>query len=83
MNGKYVPIDLILEKHGLDKIDENAGCIPAENFIKANEIVLPEIKEKLSKGKTVIFDACFYHKEPIKHLIQNLRTASTTTSITL
>jgi predicted kinase len=48
------------------------GCIPAENFIKANDVILPKIKETLSKGKIIILDACFYHKEPIEHLIRNL-----------
>lgn len=72
LDAEYVPIDLVLEKHRLDKVSPKAECIPAENFIKANKIVLPKVKEKLKKGKIVIFDACFYHKEPIEHLIQNL-----------
>ena len=65
-------MDEVLEKHGLDKMPPDAPCIPAENFIKANEIVLPEVKQLLDDGKIVIFDACFYHKEVIEHLVQNL-----------
>ena len=72
LDAEYMPIDLVLEKQGLDKVDPKAECIPAENFIKANEIVLSKVKEKLKRGKIVIFDACFYHKEPIEHFIQNL-----------
>jgi len=72
LSAEYVPIDLVLEKHGLDKVDKDAKCIPTENFIKVDEIIIPKIKEKLKKGKKVIFDACFYHKEHIEHLIQNL-----------
>lgn len=73
LDAEYVPIDKVLEEHGLDKIEPAAECIPTENFVKANEIVLPKVKEKLKSGKIVIFDACFYHKEPIEHLIRNLK----------
>ena len=72
LDAKHVHIDEVLEKYGLDKMPPDAPCIPAENFIKANEIVLPEAKELLSGGKVVIFDACFYHKEVIEHLVKNL-----------
>jgi len=72
LHAEYVSIDEVLEKYGLDKVEQNAECIPVENFIKANVIVLPEVKAKLQKGRAVIFDACFYHKEPIEHLVQNL-----------
>ncbi len=65
-------MDDVLEKHDLDNLPPDAPCISAENFIKANKIVLPEAKQLLNGGKIVIFDACFYHKEVIKHLIQNL-----------
>lgn len=72
LDAKHVHMDEVLEKHGFDKMPPDAPCISAENFIKANEIVLPEVKELLSGGKIVIFDACFYHKEVIEHLVQNL-----------
>lgn len=73
LDAKYIGMDEILEKYKLDKMPPDAPCIPAENFIKANEIVLPEVKELLTEGKIVIFDACFYHKEVIENLIQNLK----------
>ena len=72
LDAKHVHMDEVLEQHGLDKMPPDAPCIPAENFIKANEIVLPEVKVFLDGGKIVIFDACFYHKEVIEHLVQNL-----------
>jgi shikimate kinase len=72
LKGEYISIDEVLEKHNLDKIDKKEGGIPAKNFIKGNEIVLPKVREKLSKGKVVILDGCFYHKEQIEHFIQNL-----------
>jgi len=60
LNAKHVYIDEVLEKHGLDKILPDAPCISAENFIKANITILPEVKELLSNGKIVTFDTCFY-----------------------
>jgi len=72
LKGEYISIDDVLEKNNLDKIDKKEGCITAKNFIKGNEIVIPKIKEKLSKGKIVIIDGCFYHKEQIEHFIKNL-----------
>lgn len=72
LDAKHVHMDEVLKKHGLDKMPPDAPCISVENFLKANEIVLPEVKELLSGGKIVIFDACFYHKEVIEHLVQNL-----------
>ncbi len=47
LDAKHVHMDEVLEKHGLDKMPPDAPCIPAENFIKANEIVLPEVKKSL------------------------------------
>lgn len=73
LNAKYISIDLVLKKNSLDKINQKAGCILAKNFIRANEIILPEIKKQLSKGNIIIFDGCFYHKQQIKHLIKNLK----------
>lgn len=71
-NGEYVDIDRILKDNDLDKIDENEGCIPAINFIKADNIILPDIRKKLNNKKIVIFDACFYQKKHIEDLIENL-----------
>ena len=72
LDAELIAIDEVLENLGLDKIDEKEDCIPAKNFIKASESVLLKVKQQLQNGKIVIFDACFYHKEVIEHLIQNL-----------
>lgn len=72
LDAKIFHMDKVLQKLGLDTPTPNGG-IPAENFIKANEVVLPETKKLLEQGRFVIFDACFYHKEVIEHLIQNLQ----------
>ena len=71
-NGEYIDIDKVLNENGLDKIDADAECIPADNFIKADDLFLPKVKEKLHKGQQVIFDACFYHRTHLEHLIRNL-----------
>ena len=72
LKAKYISIDKVLEKNGLDEIDTGIGCIPAGNFIKANNLVIAEARDFLERGKIVIFDACFYHKEPIEHLKSKL-----------
>jgi len=69
LNAEYISIDKVLEENGLDREDNN--FVP-EDFIKANEIMLPKIRGELSKGKIVIFDGCFYFKEQIKHFQRNL-----------
>ena len=71
LNADYISIDKILEENKLDSVVGKG--IPLENFIKGNNIVIPEIKNKL-RGKIVIIDGCFYHKEQIDHFIKNLKS---------
>jgi broad-specificity NMP kinase len=71
LKAEHISFDLVLEKYKLDKCPPNAPCIPAANFIKADNIILPKIK-KILKKKNVIFDGCFYHKKHIQHLIKSL-----------
>ncbi len=68
----YINIDKILEENKLDDIDQKIQCIPIQNFAKAIEIIIPFARKNLDEGKIVIFDACFYHKESIDHLIYRL-----------
>jgi len=69
LKGTYISFDKVLEENGLDKIDDN---FTPEDFIKANEIIIPKIKKDLAEGKIVILDGCFYFKEQINHLKENL-----------
>jgi len=64
----YISFDKVLEDNGLDRIDDD--FIP-EDFIKANEIVLPEIKKALEEDKFAVLDGCFYFMEQIEHLEEN------------
>ena len=72
LDAKYIGMDQVLEEHGLDKRPPEAECIPAENFIKASDLVIPEAKSALESGRVVVFDACFYHQSVIEDLIQRL-----------
>ena len=72
LKARYISLDEILKKNGLDGVNKKEGCIPARNFIKANNIILEEVKSDLKKGKIVAFDGCFYHKKQIEHLEKNL-----------
>ncbi|MBI4143762.1 AAA family ATPase [Candidatus Woesearchaeota archaeon] len=69
LNAEYVSFDNVLEDNGLDK--ENYA-FTAEDFIKANAIVLDSAQKWLNENKIVVFDGCFYFKEQIKHLEENL-----------
>ncbi len=68
LNGAYLAIDPVLEQYELDKVPPDAECIPAENFIKANDVLLSDALRDLKAGKPVVFDACFYHREVIDDL---------------
>ena len=72
LKAKYIPIDRILDKHGLTKHTE-AGYISQRSFIKSNEIIVPKAKEKLEHRIPVIFDGNFYWKSQIKDLIKRLK----------
>lgn len=63
-------VDGALEKIGYKNI-EGAG-ISIEDFIRVNNSMLPQIKQALEQSKPVIIDGCFYHKEQIEHLKENI-----------
>lgn len=69
LKAEHIAFDKVLKENGLDREDNN---FTSEDFIKANEIVLPSVKRELERGKIVIFDGCFYFKEQIEHLEKNL-----------
>jgi len=71
LGGIYISIDSILEKHGLDKV-ENEESIPIKNFLAGNDIIIPEIKQSIAKNIPVVIDGNFYHREQIKHLIEQV-----------
>ncbi|MEK6960023.1 MAG: AAA family ATPase [Nanoarchaeota archaeon] len=80
LKGIHIAIDKVLEKHELDKV--KGRCIPLQNFIKANKLILPEINKTLAKGKSVIIDGNFYHKGQITHLLKNATQKGTVLTLT-
>lgn len=72
LKAKYIPIDRILDKYKLTN-DKEKGYISQRSFIKANEIVAPEVKLILDKDKLVVFDGNFYWKSQIEDLISRLK----------
>lgn len=44
LDAQYISVDKVLEEHNLDKVKDEKW-IPAENFIKAQEIILPKVKK--------------------------------------
>jgi predicted kinase len=70
LSAYYINFDSVLANHNLDIIEGDG--ISTENFIKGNNLILNEIKERLTSGQIVIIDACFYRRGHIEHLIKNL-----------
>lgn len=69
ISAKHISIDQIVDQLPKDVED---GYISQNNFFKANELVVPEAKQFLDKGKPVIFDGNFYWKSQIDDLIKRL-----------
>ncbi len=59
-----------MKKNKLDIIVRDG--ISAENFVKANALIISKAIKKLKSNKIVIFDGCFYRKEQLQHLKKNL-----------
>ncbi|HCC07245.1 MAG TPA: hypothetical protein DEP72_03635 [Clostridiales bacterium] len=75
VKGEYISMDKVVDDNKLSAKCPKIGCISEENFIKANEIIIPQIKESI-KEKSVIIDGNFYHKSQIDHLIKELSNYS-------
>lgn len=69
LNAKYISIDKVLEKNNLDREDNK--FVP-EDYIQADNIILPEINSNIKIGKAVILDGCFYFLKQLKHLEKNI-----------
>jgi len=77
LNGKRIDLDKILKDNKLDHLASDSGCdsaaIPAANFIKAWDIVVPLAKKLLEQNRIVIFDGCLFHREVLEYLIAKLQ----------
>jgi len=67
LSAHYMSVDLVLAENGLDLIKN--GIIKEENFLKSNEIIIPEVIRNLDAGKSVVLDGNFYHRFQIEDLI--------------
>jgi len=74
LNAEYISFDKVLEENGIDREDNQ---FVTEDFIKANEIVMPKVRKAIAEGRIVIFDGCFYMEEQIKHIESNLKEGYT------
>ena len=70
INGEYISFDEILDQNKLHESDGEG--ISKQSFLKANNLVMEKVKDKIIQGTPVIFDGCFYHKEQLEDLITNL-----------
>ena len=80
-NAFLVSFDEVLEKNGLDTIVGDS--IPLINYLQANAIILPEIKQELKAGRIVILDGCFYHTEQHADLERQLQMKIPVISLTI
>lgn len=71
LKGEYISLDQLLKENDLEDIESDSG-IRASSFVKALDMVIPVAKKCLTKNTIVVFDGCFYHKEVLDHLIDNL-----------
>jgi|TARA_B100001964_G_C13822181_1_gene417795 shikimate kinase len=67
LDAYYISYDNIMRENELDIVEGDG--ISSKNFIKANNIILPVIKQK----EVAIIDGCFYRKEQIDHLLSKLK----------
>lgn len=67
LGASYASIDEVLSELGLDKA-EGEG-IPVGNFIRANEHIVPLLKESWSTDRPAVVDGNFYHEEQLDHLL--------------
>ncbi len=72
LDAKYISIDAVLEKSGLDKVSGKEKYISLRNFITVNKKSLPKMKNILKRSKIIVLDGNFYYKKQIQHLIRKL-----------
>lgn len=72
INAEYINIDEILAKYELDQ-DKEDGYISQKSFKKANELISPYVKSKLSQKQPVVIDGNFYWESQIKDLNKRIK----------
>ena len=67
LRGRYISVDTLLEKRGLDTVE--GECIPERNFLEVNADIIREVEKAAGLGKSVVIDGCFYHKRVVEELV--------------
>ncbi|MCC7433029.1 AAA family ATPase [Candidatus Peregrinibacteria bacterium] len=70
--GRHISIDEVVDSIEVEFADDGSGGIPLAKFIKANEIILPKIRENIEQSILTIIDGNFYHLEQVENLKQTL-----------
>lgn len=73
LKAHYISFDKVLSDNEIDIVE--GDCIQLYNFIKADDIVVPEVLDKINT-EIIIFDGCFYHLEQIEDLLKRIPTKS-------
>ncbi len=71
MRGIYFSFDKILKDHKLDYIP-GQPCVPEENCLKGNKLIIPKVLGCYKKGKSAVIEGNFYHKLQIEDLVKRL-----------
>ncbi|MBN2394484.1 MAG: ATP-binding protein [Anaerolineae bacterium] len=71
LGAMYVSVDTVMTENGLDIVE--GEYIPVENFVKVNELVLPQAADALNEGMPVVFDGNFYYERQITHLLETVQ----------
>lgn len=71
LKAEVIHFDKVMRELNLNYI-KGDKWIPLHKFLKADEKIIPELKERLRKGKKIIVEGNFYHKEHIKDITRNL-----------
>ena len=71
IGAEVIHFDRVMKDLGMDYVP-GEKWIPLRRFLEADRAIVPEIREKLARGKRVILDGNFYHKEHIEDLVRSL-----------
>lgn len=66
--GKHISIDEVVDTVEIEPTEDESGGIPLAKFIKANEIILPQIRQNIEQNILTVIDGNFYHLEQLENL---------------
>jgi len=73
LHAQYLSIDEIVDAKDFRKTKASDGFISEESFVRANERIIPKVKEYLDEGTPVIIDGNFYRKNALLDLLKRLK----------